>query len=149
MRLWLSIFFLVLVVSHAFLRGGWPERYAAATFIISFAVELLSVRLFGLTDYTSGNLLRFAIDGVVFGCILLIALRANRCWPMWTGGLLLIVVSGHISAFLGVRAIAGVYWGMTVLPYYPAYLSLLLGTIWHLRRMAKFGPYPDWSSKIR
>jgi len=64
---------------------------------------------------------------------------------MWLSALQLIVVAGHISAWMKIPAISGVYWGMTAIPFYPENIILLAGIQRHRQRLAIFGPYPDWS----
>lgn len=146
MRFWLTVLILAHISYQAIRRGGAPERFAAAVFSFAFAFEFLAIKAAGLVDFQSFNVLRMFLDVGSFVCLVWIALRANRWWPFWICGLQLAVVAGHISAFLKIPAIAGVYWAMTTIPYYLEYFVLLIGLFNHSWRMRMSGVYPDWTT---
>ncbi|MFM5916462.1 MAG: hypothetical protein ACKOOL_02895 [Novosphingobium sp.] len=129
----------------AYRHGGRPEKYASTVFVASFVAELVYNQFTGASDFRTFSPFRLVLDTSVFIGLLLISLRANRWWPMWLSALQLIVVAGHISAWMRIPAIAGVYWGMTAIPFYPENIILLAGIQRHRQRLAMFGHYPDWS----
>ncbi len=145
MRFWVSVVLLAFIALRAMRSGGAPEKYAAATFSIAFALELMINLIAGPPDFSTVNWFRLGLDLGVFACLLWIALRANRWWPISICALQVIVIAGHLSALMKLNAIVGVYWGMTVIPFYLEYLVLLVGIVAHSRREARFGSYPDWT----
>lgn len=128
----------------AFLRGGTPERIAAA--ILTARFVLVPIYLWngplGFNDVEPGLL---TIDLIIFVGVLWLALRANRVWPLWLCSAQLIVMLGHLSVFVAQSGMEKAYWAMTQLPEVMQFITLALGTFAHRRRFRRIGPYRDWS----
>lgn len=133
------------VSGYALLRGGVPERWVAALLLAaSWATLLASAAPVG--GFRTVEVYRLSIDLALAAGLTLIALRANRFWPLWIAGFQLMTVGLH-----GVRAydpaiLPIVYSRLTSQVAYPMCLVLALGT-WHYRRRARNDGAPPsaWS----
>ena len=148
MRFWFSVFLLLLVVYRSMRDGGLPEKYASTAFGLSFLAEYIWNNIVGFPGFRTFSLVRLGLDAAILLVLVLIALKANRWWPIWLSALQLIVVAGHVAAYLKIPAVSGVYWGMTALPAYPELIILLFGIIRHKKRITAVTRYPDWSKRI-
>ena len=144
MRLWLTIVTLGILLLFALRHGGGPERAVAKTLALALALGFSRRLLFGPTSYLDFNWAQFAIEiGVLVG-LTNVAIRANRWWPLCASALQVLVVFTYLCKLVGIKSMAGVYWGMTTLPTYLQYLVLLAGIYGHSRRVSRVGQYPDW-----
>lgn len=142
------VFFNALLLSccgYAFLRGGAPERIAAAIFTIGTGLTVVAA---------SGPASRFAslevgiliVDGATLVALLILALCAERFWILWLTALQAIATAGHAiklvdpAGFPWAYAFALAFWS------YPMLLLIALGTWRHQRRLARFGVDRSWSS---
>jgi hypothetical protein len=83
-----------------------------------------------------------AIDTASLAAFSVLAVRANRLWPIPAAALQLLAVIGHLSASseLGMQR---AYWAMTEPPVVLGVVTLSAGLVAHLLRR-RLGPYPDW-----
>jgi hypothetical protein len=130
--------------AYAFLRGAAPERIGAAFYalacILSFAVvSAPPVR------FRSLEVGIFLVDCALFVAFVLLALRANRFWPIWVSGLLGLGVLGHIAEWLGPRVIPWAYAAILSIWSYPVLLLIAIGTRAHRLRLVRNGADPSWS----
>ena len=75
---------------------------------------------------------------------IVIAVHANRNYPLFMAALQLLVVSAHVARGL-IEAIAPIAYAVMVIA--PGWLQLLLlatGLARHLRRKRRYGAYRDW-----
>lgn len=131
---------LLLCTVYALAAGGAPERIAALLYLLSCAATYLSwTRASTWHEIEAGVLL---IDVFTFALFCLLAVRANRFWPIWVSALLGLGVLGHLA-----RAVEpGLFWwayavALTIWSY-PILALLALGTWTHRRRLARFGADP-------
>lgn len=148
MRFWFSVILLSLVIYRSMRDGGLPEKYASTAFGLSFLAEYTWNDIVGLSDFRAFSPFRLGLDGTALIVLVWVALKANRWWPIWLSALQLIVVAGHLAAYLKIPAVSGVYWGMTAVPFYPQLIILLFGIIRHKKRITAVTRYPDWSKMI-
>lgn len=86
------------------------------------------------------------VDVVALLAFLVLALRAERLWPLCVTALQVIGAAGHAVKLVDPQIIPSAYafalrfWG------YPMMLLLVFGTWNHQRRLAKFGVDKSWSS---
>lgn len=144
MRFWLTEAVLLLLLALALSRGGQPERRIAIAFNALFFLSALADATFGASQFVKVALTNFFLDCLSLVALLLVALRANRWWPLWASALQLIVVVAHIAKAAEIRGMAGVYWGMTTIPTYIQFIILLAGIRTHVLRIQEIGRYPDW-----
>jgi hypothetical protein len=136
---------LVLCCGYAFLRGGTPERIAAAIFFVGNALTWVA------TSY-SGNRFGSVEVGVLIvdlGCLvgfMVLALRAERYWPLWVTALQIIGTAGHAVKLAAPDMIPWGYAFLLAAGSYPMLLLIALGTFRHQLRLARHGVDPSWST---
>lgn len=138
---------LVLLVVLALWRGAAPEKWVAAIFIWLFVADRLYHALVPLGILAGGmNLGHFAIDLIATLAASVIALKANRIYPICFGALQLAALVSHAAAELNPQLLKGAY---DILMMAPSYLQILVfaaGLCLHIRRQGKFGPYRSWQN---
>jgi hypothetical protein len=131
----------VLSVKH----GGLPERLAATVIAAWILTDWTYHQVFGPSGFATVDPVHVVLDGAELSALMIIALRANRMWPMWAAGAQLICVCGHLAVFMGLAGgMQRAYWAMTQLPQYIQLCALLLGVAAHARRTRRVGPYRSW-----
>ena len=130
----------------AFIWGAGPERAIAAVWLIFF--EVTGLLYDGLVEpaYQLETIdLFLATTDVCVGLLwIVIAVHANRNYPLFMAALQLLVVSAHVARGL-IEAIAPIAYAVMVIA--PGWLQLLLlatGLARHLRRKRRYGAYRDW-----
>jgi len=139
--------FLVLLVAcciYAFARGGAPERivmavYAAGSALTFVAVSAPPIRFKGVEVGV------FFIDVCVLISIVLVALRANRFWPIWVSALQGLGVLGSLAMMLHPRVIPWAYAVVLSIWSYPILALIAVGTRNHQRRLRANGADPSWT----
>lgn len=108
-------------------HGGAAERAGIAVITIGSLLTIPASTMFGFRwDAARLNLL--ALDVLVLGAFLLIALRSGRFWPLWATGFQLIAVATHLAMLIEPRrvlqayAIAQGFWA------YPMLAAIVLAT---------------------
>lgn len=141
--MWALIAVVLLCLGAAFLMGGGPEKITAATSIAWVATGPLYL-LFGGPNFESFDQVNALFDAAYFAGLALIAVRANRVWPLAAAGLALIPILGHLAAALNLPGMTLAYWAMTEMPF--AFILIILCTSsWIARRRAMNGPpIRDW-----
>jgi len=129
---------------HAWLRGGPPERLAAAIIVAWILTDATYHLLFGPSGFDAVDPVHLWIDGAELVAIVWLALRANRLWPLWAAAAQLICFSGHIAAFIEPAGWTRAYWAMTQIPPYIQVIALVSGAAAHTRRMRRIGRYRSW-----
>jgi len=132
---------------YALARGGAPERICAGIFIAGGLLSTASMSA-GSARFVSVELGVLVVDLAMLAAFLVLALRAERFWPIWMTALHIISTAGHaLRAFdpailpLG-YAFAMAFWS------YPM-LLLLVGATWcHQRRLKRNGADISWSSSF-
>jgi hypothetical protein len=129
---------------YAWAAGGAPERIGAALFaggsIITFVtVSAVPIRF---RDVEIGV---FVVDVVTFLAFVLLALRANRFWPLWVSALLGLGVVSHLAILLHPRVIPWAYAVVLSIWSYPILLTIALGTLRHRQRRIANGADPSWT----
>jgi len=143
-----ALVFLVLLIavsSYAGLCGGAPERIGAAIIflgsILTYAVPSSSA-----TDYLSVEFGIFLIDLACLAAFLILALFAERFWPLWLTALQIIGVAGHAVKGADPDTIRRAYAFVLAFWSYPMLFLIALGTWRHRQRLARNGVDPSWSS---
>jgi hypothetical protein len=118
---------LLLSCGYALWRGRSDERLVAAiclfaTFATRFAISPLSVRYHGLEF----GLL--AIDLLMLGAFVTIALRSERFWPLWVAGLQLTNSMAHLMKAIELDLLPVAYRAAAVFWSYPILIILAVGT---------------------
>lgn len=139
--------FLILLIAcsaYAFSRGGTPERigmaiYAVGSVLTFVVVSSPPVRFRGVEVGV------FIVDVLVFLGFVLLALRADRFWPIWVSALIGLGVVGHLAMSLHPRVIPWAYAAVLSIWSYPILLLIVAGTVGHRRRLKRNGADPSWT----
>jgi hypothetical protein len=125
--------------------GAGPERACVAANIYMRIADLIYHWLFGTHVYFANVEIGHAfIDLTTALAFLLIALRANRVYPLWLSALQFVSFISHIAVSLS-HAIAGLaYWILIVSPSYLQLIVLALSIFLHHRRVKQHGTYRSW-----
>lgn len=141
----LLLFSLAAVLAFVAWKGGPPERWGA-TFVFArhVVVDPLYHALSAPPQFAALDPVHAILDISLFLAMIWLALHANRIWPMWLCASALIALVGHFVVLMGVAGDQRAYWGMTQLPTFMELGILLAGTISHLLRLRRIGPYRSW-----
>ncbi len=102
-----------LLFGVALVRGTGPERLLAGTLFVSGLLEAFILWLGPSLKESVQEGMCLLLDLVLFAMILAIALRANRLYPLWLGGLQLVTLACHLadlSVMSGAKANAAMQW---------------------------------------
>lgn len=126
----------------AFLRGGAPERWVALILLLTALADLAFV-------LTAGQLVSRDIRILVLDCALaiaitIIALHAERYWPMLIAAFLIVGAELQIGVWLAPVHEQQVFKVAHAASAYPVLFTLLVGTLRHWWRTRK-RPERDWT----
>lgn len=120
----LGLLLVVLATGVAFRWGGFDERLAAALFIAGTIASKVALHF----DYQSTETGLLVIDLSVLVCLIGLALRSDRFWPLWAAAFQLVAVTVHVASFTEsgdfqwAYAVALIFWS------YPVLIALTAGT---------------------
>lgn len=137
----------LLVVVYATVRGDWPERLCAAILLGEAAIDLIFHAAIGPRSFRLFDSSRMLIDCTVAVLVIAVSLRANRLYPLGIAAAQIVAVIGSIIMLLGAKGWTQAFWAMTQLPVVVQLVLLGAGTIAHLRRVKRIGPYNCWSPR--
>ena len=136
---------LIALILLAFLRGAAPERGVAITFTMMIAADRLYHWFLPSGLFSIGiDLGHCGIDFSAFISILVIALRANRIYPLCLAALQLAATISHVVMGLNPSLLRSAYAILMIAPSYLQILVLGLGILLHWRRTVRRGRYPSW-----
>lgn len=142
-----QLFFLFLACVFVWRRGGGPERAAAATIVLMFAMDPPYHAIWGnQTTYHEVNVGHLAIDTITMVLLLSIALFANRLWTLGMASAQMIAVLSHFLRWISPDMHPWVYAAFIRGPSYLQIMLLFIGTDLHRRREKRIGKYPSWRS---
>lgn len=129
------------------LRGGGPERATAVMFTGVLMMPLIIFRL-----WSTGGTMMFgdlapvyvALDVIALVGFVLIALNANRNYPMWIAGFQMVAVGAHLVRGVVDTISPMAYVMLAVGPSYAQLCLMLAGFVRHRLRIRRFGAYRDW-----
>ena len=137
--------FLAVLALIVLWRGAAPERLVLGVFISMIALD----RLYHLIAHSGAHFQNvdighLTIDLLGAVALLVIALYANRQYPLWLSALQFIAVISHIIRAISPEVDKGAYSIFMVAPSYLQILVFTLGLSVHLRYQQKHGPYRSW-----
>lgn len=129
----------------AWIHGRGPERKIAAAATLVIGLDLLRQKfLAGWGDMASFRLDHALLDLLVLTSLGAIALRANRLYPLVMTGAALIAVLAHGLRWLGLLSGQLSYFVLITAPAFVMVAAYWTGLALHIRRVRRFGSYPDW-----
>ena len=135
---------LVAVCGYALVRGGAPERIVAALLLLAAGATYVAQAQDSLVfhDVEFDILL---IDLALLAGLVLVALHADRFWPLWMIGFHGVTVMVHAAKAFQPDLVPLMY-GMAVGKLaYPVLAILAIGTWRHRTRARRFGADRSWS----
>jgi hypothetical protein len=130
---------------YTVLRGSPPERIGAAILTLGSILTLVMLSS-AATIYRSLEVGVFVVDVATLLAFLVLALRADRLWPLCITALQLVGTAGHAVKLVDPQVLPYAYAFALRFWSYPMMLMLLIGTWNHQRRLAKYGVDRSWSS---
>lgn len=123
----------VLVVAFAFLKGDEPERVGAGAYALGSLATLLVQNDSQLYGPQWGLM---AIEAVVLAAYVGVAWKSRRSWPIWAGGLQVVIVMSHVLTTVDLRPPMAAFLAVINLASYGILLVLALGVLqaWRDRR---------------
>jgi hypothetical protein len=130
--------------------GGAPERWLIGVFVGLLVVPLYITKLYGISDFSFGpyGWIWVGIDFVVAAAFVLIAVNANRNYPLWVAGFQLVAVSAHAVKVMVESVSPLAYLILAVGPSYCQLLVIFAGFVRHLLRVRRFGQYRAWRAPL-
>ena len=135
--------FFAICCIYALWRGGGPERFVT----LAFMLAALGTALFNLPAsqrFYSVAIGVFAVDVVLFLALLVIALKADRFWPLLVVSLQAVTILAHLIKFADPDLIRRAYSIMAAVWSYPQLILLVVGTARHQARLRRDGSDPSW-----
>ncbi|MEE4152864.1 MAG: hypothetical protein V2I27_01765 [Erythrobacter sp.] len=138
--------FALLVCLAALLWGRGPERAIAITWLVLFEAALhLRPILFAEGFRVTGvDLLLASVDALAVVIFILIALNANRIYPLCIAAAQILAVAAHLARGM-IEAISPIAYAIMVIG--PGWFQLMFfaaGLARHITRERRFGRYRDW-----
>lgn len=138
---WIGFAWLAAGVAPALLRGGWPERSAAAAMIAAwFGSGLVQ----NTSQFFGPQVGITAIDLMLLALLVALALKSDRWWPMWAVAFHGLGVMLHLAVLLDGKVMGRAYFIAGAVFSFLTVLALFLGSIRHPRRL----PPPDAASPL-
>jgi hypothetical protein len=132
---------------YALLKGGAPERVGATVIGVGSILSLVAVSgpggRFGAVEV--GVLMVDLAASVAF---VILALRAERYWPLWVAALQVIGTTGHAAKLMDPSVIRSAYAFVLAFWTYPMLLLVVVGTWQHQKRLTRFGVDRSWSNSF-
>jgi hypothetical protein len=141
---------LVACTTYALRRGGPPERIGVTILAIGSVLTVTALWMSAILHgrghiYRSVEIGVLIVDAMVLIGFLVLALRADRYWPMWIVALQILGMSGHLVKFADPAIIPRAYAFIVAIWSYPMIALLVIGTWRHQRRLSRFRADRSWS----
>jgi hypothetical protein len=137
--------FLVLCGAYVFAKGGSPERMAMAIAVLASAATLIAHRLEAVY-FSKVETGPFVIDVITFFAFLLLALWADRFWPLWIAGIHLVGVATHTAKLVSPAVVPWVYNWIQGFWSYPIVVLIVIGSARHQKRLRLYGADNSWNA---
>lgn len=139
----LQIVLLLLVTLYAYRKGGAPERHVACVLVSMHAAGIGYFLIADQwVDYSGHALFRVAVDVVALIALTIIALRANRWWPLWVSSVQLLAVMAHVLKAVEPDMPLLIWNVMERWPFWAAIVLTGIGTHLYARRNSAAASMP-------
>jgi hypothetical protein len=130
---------------YAMLRGGAPERICASILFFGSALTYAAVSE-PAVRFASVEAGVFVVDVAALLGFMIVALCAERFWPLWITALQIIGTAGHAVKLVDPHVLRWGYAFALAFWSYPM-LALLIAATWnHQKRLRLHGVDKSWSS---
>lgn len=128
---------------YALLRGAAPERWAAGLIAAATILSALVPKT-GKVAFGTFEPYLCAVDTATAIAFVLLALYAQRYWPMWLAALQIDTVVTHLAMLVAPRVMPWAYAVIEIAWSYPIVVLLAVGTARHRQRLRQYGDDPSW-----
>lgn len=115
----------------SYLWGQWPERAASSCYLLAAVMSVATGPILSAKFHRFEGSLAL-IDAILLASLLLIALKADRWWPILATALQAVGTLSHIAKLINPKIYGLGYQMMEESSAYPALLVLAVG-IWRTR----------------
>lgn len=136
---------LAITTVAAMIWGGGPERWTAFMFLLA-ALATIFVQPALTQLFQNVELGVLLIDLLLLAALVVLALKADRHWPMWAVALHFTAILAHAVKGIDAETIRWVYQMLLRISSYGTQFVLLGGIIRHQQRLARNGTDKSWSS---
>lgn len=128
---------------YVFAAGGRPERTAIVAQLVAFLLSMLAIsfRWIRFENLPAGLAL---VDLALAGTLTLLALKANRFWPIVLAGMQVAIVFAHAAKVLAFPLPTAGYAIFVQFWAWPMLIVTAVGTYNHRSRTRRFGEEQDW-----
>lgn len=128
--------------AFTWLRGGWPERLAMAILVADFQLSHWVIKPI-VSRYSGVEHAMLIVDLSAFLALYAMSLLSSRYWPIWMAALQGCVVASHVNG-LRTDVVPFAYGNIVALWSYLLLGLLIVATVRHQRRIARYGDDPSW-----
>lgn len=134
------LFFLIALV-----RGAKPEKVMAGALLAMPVLDAIyHFSVGGSVEWRDVDLGHAAIDIAILPAFAVIALNANRVYPLWIGAAQIIAVLAHLYRAALEQIDQFAYAMMSIMPSYIQLLAMGAGLACHMSRHRRLGSYRSW-----
>lgn len=129
--------------------GSAPERLLSAAFLANLLLEEACAALIGREYATErSSSVYFALEFGLLFMVCVLALRANRVYPLWLGGAQIIAVSAHVLLQVRGPEIMAACQLIDACASLVGLIALITGLSCHRLWQLRLGrSYPDWTAR--
>lgn len=141
------VYWLVLALAaiHVAWRGGAPERWALAIYAVASA--LTPLLLSPLAERFRGpEWSGMLVDLANYGAFLVLAVVANRFWPLWISAMQGVALATHMLGLFHEKRLNLTYALFAQMWAYPIIALIVIGAERHRRRLARTGSDRSWKT---
>jgi hypothetical protein len=130
--------------------GGAPERWSIGLLVVLMLLPIYTFEWLKLGDNAFGPFawVWVATDLIAAAGFILIAVYANRNYPLWVAGFQVVAVSAHAVKGLIDTVTPLAYLILAIGPSYCQILLIFAGFVRHVMRQRRFGHYRAWRSPL-
>ena len=126
--------------------GGGPERGLAIVFVSTIVAPSLMFQTLsdGIDDLGAFSLFFALADTAALIGLILVALNANRTYPILIAAFQVVAFSSHLVKGTVDQVSPGAHLVLAAAPGFCQVALLLVGLLQHRFRVSRFGSYRDW-----
>lgn len=130
--------------------GAGPERWLISVFTLTIVAPVPLANWLGFPVAQTGPyaLAYAGLDVVAAVLFIVVALNANRIYPLWIAGFQLVAVATHVVRAVIDNVSELAYAVLVIGPSYCQLFLLLGGFVWHCSRWRRSGPYREWRVSV-
>lgn len=145
MNILLFLALLATCCGYSIVFGGGPERTAAGILLAAVAATA-TVGQLHFRQFSGPEIGILLVDFATFTALMVLAVRADRFWPMAVAACVGVGLMAHASILLAPGIVPSVYATLHAFSAYPTLLILAAGTYRHRKRLKMTGIERSWST---